>query len=216
MPKIVVLWSDVVVLATLALLVLYGWRIHASVNLRATWLKVLRDRAAFCSAVVLLLFFAVAVIDSFHFRRALADAPSAGAQQRQAYGTRTESLLDVLLAHQVEGRETSYSAPLAIRGFTKDSVDVGGRIERIYPRLAHGGEQLTDESQWRPDRRYRAIEESVEVGGVLLRTGVGGGKAVSIEARPASRAGAYGVRPGRSTAARPSPAGRGSSGIADK
>jgi peptide/nickel transport system permease protein len=155
-PKIVILWSDVVVLATLLLLVLYGFRIRASANLRATWLKVLRDRAAICSAVVLVLFFAVAVIDSFHFRRALADAPSAGAQQRQAYSTRTDSLLDVLLARQLEGRETSYSAPLAIRGFTKDTVEVDGKIERTYPRLAHGGEQLKDESQWLPDLLQRA------------------------------------------------------------
>jgi len=159
LPKIVILWSDVVVLATLVLLVFYGFRIRASSNLRATWLKVLRDRAAICSGVVLVLFFAVAVIDSIHFRRALADAPSAGAQQRQAYSTRTESLLDVALARQVAGRETSYSAPLAIRGFTKDSVEVGGQIERTYPRLAHGGEQLKDESQWLAD--------------VLQRTGVG-------------------------------------------
>ena len=76
LPKIVVLWSDGVVLATLALLVFYGFRIRASVNLRATWLKVLRDRAAICSGVLLVIFFAVAVIDSFHFRRALVDAPS--------------------------------------------------------------------------------------------------------------------------------------------
>ena len=156
MPKIVLLWSDGVVLATLVLLVLYGMRVRTSANLRATWLKVLRDRAAICSAVVLVLFFAVALVDSLHFRRALADAPSAGVQQRQAYGTRTESLLDVLLARQLEGRETSYSAPLAIRGFTKDSVEVGGQIERTYPRLAHGGEQLKDESQWLPDVVRRA------------------------------------------------------------
>ena len=157
LPKIVVLWSDVVVLVSLGLLVFYGLRIRASRNLRATWLKVLRDRAAICSSVVLLLFFAVAVIDSLHFRRALADAPSAGAQQRQAYGTRTESLLDVLLARQVAGRETSYSAPLAIRGFTKDSVAVNGQIARTYPRLAHGGERLKDESLWLVDVVTRAF-----------------------------------------------------------
>jgi peptide/nickel transport system permease protein len=149
--KIVILWSDVIVLATLLLIVLYGFRIRASTNLRATWLKVLRDRAAICSGVVLLLFFAVAVLDSLHFRRALADAPSAGAQQRQAYSTRTESGLDVLLARLIAGRETSYSAPLAIRGFTKNSVEVGGKIERVYPRLLYGGEQLKEESQWLPD-----------------------------------------------------------------
>lgn len=156
LPKIVILWSDVVVLATLVLLLLYGWRVRAGSHLRATWLKVLRDRAAICASVVLLLFFAVAVIDSVHFRRALADAPSAGVRQQQAYSTRTESLLDVLLARQVAGRETSYSAPLAVRGFTKDSVSVGGQIERTYPRLSHGGERLTSESQWLTDVLQRA------------------------------------------------------------
>jgi peptide/nickel transport system permease protein len=118
---------------------------------------VMRDRAALCAGVVLVLFFAVAVIDSLHFRRALDDAPSAGAQQRQAYGTRTESLLDVTLARQIDGRETSYSAPLATRGFTKDSVDVNGQIERIHPRLLHGGERLKDESQWLADVLQRGF-----------------------------------------------------------
>ena len=167
LPKIVILWSDVVVLATLVLLVLYGWRVRAGSNLRATWLKVLRDRAAICASVVLLLFFAVAVVDSLHFRRALADAPSAGARQQQAYSTRTESLLDVLLARQIAGRETSYSAPLAVRGFTKDSVEVGGQIERIYPRLSHGGERLTSESQWFADVLQRS---AIGLAGGVLAT----------------------------------------------
>ena len=134
-PKFVLLWSDGVVLLTFVLLIVYAFKVRASVNLRATWLKVLRDSAAICSAVVLVLFFAVALADSLHFRRALADVAGAGARQAQAYSTRTESLLDVALARQVAGRETSYSAPLAIRAFTKDSVEVGGQIVRTYPRL---------------------------------------------------------------------------------
>ncbi|HEY4067073.1 MAG TPA: ABC transporter permease [Burkholderiaceae bacterium] len=147
MPKIVVLWSDVVVIALLVLAIAYGWRIRGSKNLRATWLKVLRDRTAICSAVVLVLFFAVALVDSLHFRRALASTASAGANQAQAYSTRTESLLDVALAREVASRETSYSAPLAMRGFTKESVDVGGQVQRIYPRLKFGGEMLSDDAQ---------------------------------------------------------------------
>ncbi len=153
MPKLEILWSDIVVIATLLLLIAYAWRVRRSAARRATWLKVLRDRAAMCSAVVLLLFFGVAVIDSLHFRRALDSA----AGQAQAYGTRTESLLDVLLARQVEGRETSYSAPLAMRGLTKDTVDVNGRLERTYPRLAFGGEQLADDSQWAGDVMRRGL-----------------------------------------------------------
>jgi len=155
--KIVVLWSDVVVIATLLMLIAYAWRIHGSPNLRATWMKVLRDRAAICASVVLVLFFAVAVVDSLHFRRVLSQAASAGADQAQAYGTRTESLLDVLLERQVAGRETSYSAPLAMHGFTKDSVDVNGQIERTYPRLKYGGEMLSDDTQWRGDVTRMAL-----------------------------------------------------------
>ncbi len=164
MPKIVLLWSDGVVLGTLLALVVYGLRIARSDTLKATWLKVLRDRAAMCSAVVLALFFAVALVDSVHFRRALAAAPSAGVQQVQAYATRTESLLDLLLARQIAGRETSYSAPLAMRGFTKDSIEVDGRIQRIHPRLQHGGERLRDESEWLPDLLAR--------GGIGLALGI--------------------------------------------
>ena len=157
MPKFVLLWSDVVVLLSVVLLALYVLRVRRSVNLRATWRKVMRDSAALCSAVVVLLFFAVAVFDSLHFRRALADAPIPGAQQRQAYSTRTESLLDVLLARQLEGRETSYSAPLAMRGFTKDTVEVAGKSERIHPRLLHGGERLADDSQRAGDVALRSL-----------------------------------------------------------
>ncbi len=157
MPKIVVLWSDVVVIATLLLLLLYAVRVRGSQNLRATWMQVVRDPAALCSAVVLVLFFAVAVVDSLHFRRALGDVPAAGSAQAQAYATRTESLLDVLLARQLAGRETSYSAPLAIRAFTKDSVEVAGNTERIYPRLLYGGKSLTEDSEWAGDVWRRSL-----------------------------------------------------------
>lgn len=189
LPKFVLLWSDVVVITTLLLLVAYGWRVHASRNLRATWRKVLQDRTAICSAVVLLLFFAVAVVDSLHFRRALpasvaaGTAGNAGAPQRQAYATRTESLLDVFMTRQVAGRETSYSAPLAIRGFTKDAVEVNGKIERINPRLRHAGEQLGDDAQWLPDVLSRA---ALGLGaGVLAALGCAAGMAfVSTQATP--------------------------------
>jgi len=165
-PKVVLLWTDVVVLVSLLLALAYVLRVRASPNLRATWMKVWRDTPAICSAVVLLLFFAVAVVDSVHFRRAL---PASGAQQEQAYGTRTESLLDVLLARQIAGRESSYSAPLAMRGFTKDSVEVNGRLQRTYPRLSYGGERLSDEAQWLGDvMRLSLIGLAVGLSAALL------------------------------------------------
>ena len=156
MPKFVLLWSDAVVVVSFLLMLWYGFIVRASRNRRIIWRKVFRDPASMCSAVVLVLFFAVALIDSVHFRRALADVASAGANQRQAFDTRTESTLDLLLARQVSGREISYSAPLAIRSLTKVSVDIGdGKTERTYPRLLHGGDRLTADSQWAADLRFR-------------------------------------------------------------
>ena len=117
MPKPVILWSDVVVIATLVLVAWYAWRVHASATLRQTWLKVLRDPAAMASALVLTLFFAVAVVDSVHFRRALARAPDAAGQDPH----------------------------------------VQGQLVREFPRLAYGGAQLAEDSQWLADLAWRAL-----------------------------------------------------------
>ncbi len=74
-----------------------------------------------------------------------------------AYDTRTRSLLDALLSDLVEAREATYSRPLAFVGFTKDSVQVGGEVKRVAPRLVHGGSHLQDpETEWLPDVLQRA------------------------------------------------------------
>ena len=140
LPKWVLLWSDMVVLLFAVALLLYGWRVRVNVSRRRDWLKVFRQPAALCSAVVLAVFLLVAVADSLHFRRAL---PSAGgAHAAQAYSTHVESCLDLLLAPLARSREVTYSAPLASRAFAK--VTVG--TERVFPRLLHGGSHLNDDA----------------------------------------------------------------------
>ena len=146
MPKIVFLWSDVVVMLLMLALFVYIWRVRRSVNLRVTWHKVMRDPAALCSAVILIVFLCIAVVDSLHYRRALDAAAGIRGQQTQAYSTRTESLLDAILAGRVAGRETSYSSPLDTRALNKDTREVGGKPQRIYPRLLFGGAHLKDDA----------------------------------------------------------------------
>jgi peptide/nickel transport system permease protein len=146
MPKIVFLWTDVVVMLLLLALLVYVWRMRGSANMRQTWHKVFRDPAALCSAVILAVFLSVAAVDSLHYRGALAAAAGSGGQQAQAYSTRTESLLDALLAGRVAGRETSYSAPMATRALNKDTREIDGQPQRIYPRLLFGGAQLKDDA----------------------------------------------------------------------
>jgi hypothetical protein len=85
--KFVLLWTDVALWLLFAALGATAGACAARRNLRATWRKVLRDPAALCSAVVLLLFLGHA-LDSVHFRRAAAVAAGQAAG-KVFYDTRT-------------------------------------------------------------------------------------------------------------------------------
>jgi peptide/nickel transport system permease protein len=162
--KIVVLWTDAALWAMFAALVGYIVHVRRDANLRATWLKVGHDHAAVAAGVVLLMFVVVAMLDSVHFRRALAPAPGS---TQVFYETRTESLLDVVLSRQIAMRETTYSNPLAVRGHTKESFDENGQTVRDFPRLAFGGAHLQDPArEWAGDVAARAALGLA--GGVLV------------------------------------------------
>ncbi len=169
--KFVFLWTDIALYALAAAAIFYVWRIRHQPNAKITWLKVLRDPAALSAAAILLAFVAVAALDSVHFRRALATAPNARADAPVYYGTRTESLLDLALARQIEMREISWSAPLAARSYAKESVEkTDGDVKREYPRLAYGGAHLQDaERDWAGDVAGRTFKGLL---GGLLAFGV--------------------------------------------
>ncbi len=157
MPKFVLLWTDAAVWLLLAALLAYGWHVMRRPNLRANWRKVFGDAPALASSVVLLACLLVTLADSLHYRSLL--PPAAGAPAGSvAYDTRTRSLMDGLLARLVESRETTYSRPLAYVSFTKESIDREGRVERVAPRLLHGGAHLSDPAaQWAGDLAMRAV-----------------------------------------------------------
>ncbi len=167
MPKIVFLWTDVVLWAMVLALAVYLWRVSCAPTLRATWGKVLRDPTGLCAGVVLAAFALVTLVDSVHFRRALPPAPGSPANAPVYYATSTESLLDLVLARPIGMRESNYSSPLATRGFTKEAVQVNGEIRREHPRLQHGGAHLIEpERQWAGDVAIRASTGAA--GGVLF------------------------------------------------
>ncbi len=157
--RFVILWTDIALWAMFAALAFYVIHVRRNANLLATWRKVAHDHAALSAGVVLLLFMAVTMLDSVHFRRAL--APSAGSTQ-VFYDTHTESLLDVVLSRQIGMRETTYSSPLATHGHTKESIEVNGQSMRDFPRLTHGGAHLKDaEREWARDVTLRALGGAV-------------------------------------------------------
>jgi peptide/nickel transport system permease protein len=156
MPKFVLLWTDVSMWLLLAAVAGYVVHVLRNPNLASTWRRVFRDAAALSSSVILVLCLGITLLDSVHYRARLPPAPGvAGAAP--AYEARTRSLLDAVLADLVAGRETTYSLPLAVVSFTKDSVEVGGKVERVAPRLQHGGRHLADPARDHgPDLLQRA------------------------------------------------------------
>jgi peptide/nickel transport system permease protein len=151
--KLVFLWTDVALYALAVGLAAYVWHVRRQPTLQANWKKVMLDPAAMSAGVLLVLFGLITALDSVHFRRAL---PPQGGQVY--YDTRTVSLLDVVLARQIEMREATYSAPLGTHGISKESVSVGGQTTREYPRLKFGGAHLQDPAkEWSGDVMKRVV-----------------------------------------------------------
>ena len=152
--KIVFLWTDVVMLLVLAATLLYAWKVARTPHLAATWRRAFARPSGAAAATVLALFLVIGLADSLHYRPLLVSAPG----NAPAYAPETRSLLDVLLAHEAEGKERSYSAPLAYVAHEKEAVNEGGETRRIYPRLVNAGLHLQDpEHDWAGDVTRRTL-----------------------------------------------------------
>ena len=171
MPKIIFLWTDLALFALLLAVLGYAWQVSRSPALRATWARVARNTPAMCSAVVLLVFVVIGLLDSLHYQPRLppvADATNAttatGAIATIAaapiYAPKVVSVLDALLEDTAFARpEKTYSAPLAWLQFTKESIlQDGGEPRRDFPRLRFGGKHLTaPDAQWGTDISKRLL-----------------------------------------------------------
>jgi len=150
-PKFVLLWTDASIWLLLAALVAYGVMVLRKPQWAANWGKVFRDAPALASSLVLLLCLGVTLLDSVHYRARLPAAEGL-ASAAPAYEARTRSLLDALLSDLVDARESTYSRPLAYVGFTKESLLIGGEVQRVAPRLQFGGAHLQNPAaNWLPD-----------------------------------------------------------------
>jgi len=145
MPKFVFLWTDIALWLMVAGALAYVWHVRRSPNLRATWARVARDTPAMCSAVILVAFSVVGLLDSVHYRPLLPPAPGAAADAPPVYAPAVRSALDGLLAGTVLTRpEKTYSEPLAAHQFTKETMLVDDKPVRDFPRLRGAALHLTD------------------------------------------------------------------------
>ena len=181
MPKIIFLWTDVALFALLLAVLAYAWHVSRSPALRATWARVARNTPAMCSAVVLLVFVVIGLLDSLHYQPRLPPvvtsssttsataSPGAGTAAKTSsattatapiYAPKVKSLLDALLEDTAFARpEKTYSAPLAWLQYTKESIlQEGGEPRRDFPRLRFGGKHLTaPDEQWGADVTKRLL-----------------------------------------------------------
>ncbi len=146
--KWVVLWTDALVFALIAIIVAGGWLIKSKPYLLAPWRQVLKSRIAAAALVILLGYVAIGLLDSIHFREPL--PPQEGSTEVH-YSPQALSVLDKLLTPIRVQTGKSYSAPFATHLFSKENIELAdGSNVRDYPRLQYGGahlQALEDKSQ---------------------------------------------------------------------
>ncbi len=181
--KWVLLWTDASIWLMVALAVAYALWARRQPNQAANWRRVFQSPSAMASAVVLLVFLGITLLDSVHYRRALPASPGAvGAagsvvNGAVAHESRTRSLLEGWLDELVQGREATYSMPLAYESFTKESgLGADGQVQRQAPRLKLGGAPLVSPAQqWGADVATRAATGAAigaVLGGLICALGV--------------------------------------------
>ena len=119
----VILWSDVLIWLLFFAAIVLGWLSARNPLWRTAWQRVGRSRAGMASATVLLVFVAIGLLDSLHFRPRLEDdagqSGSATARQPVAYAVEVLSVLDVIATPLRTRNEKTYSEPLATRAYAK-------------------------------------------------------------------------------------------------
>jgi peptide/nickel transport system permease protein len=161
MPKFVFLWTDIFVFGLVLAVLFYALRVRRSASLQSAWRSIARTPSAMCAAVVLGSFLLLGVLDSVHYRPMLPPVKAAADTKADAapvYSPVLRSALDDLLSlTQLSKRENTYSAPLALRQFTKETELINGQPVRDYPRLKHAGLQLQAEGDRMADIYQRLL-----------------------------------------------------------
>jgi len=158
------LWTDILIYVLLAVVIAFIIIARRREHLRAPWREVMRSKMAMGCLVVLLAYLAVGLLDSIHFRPALAGAGNG----RVDYSTEVLSVLDLAAAPLRSRVEKTYSAPFAAYSYARETVTrPDGTQVREFPRLQFGGAHLQDPAAERGrDILLRSLR-ALLVGGII-------------------------------------------------
>jgi peptide/nickel transport system permease protein len=147
------LWTDRLIFLLIGSIVAFVIYTLRHEHLRVPWRQVARRPMAMAALVVLLVYVAVGLMDSIHYKPRL----TGGADSETVYSNEVLSLLDAVAKPLRSRVEKTYSAPLAMQAHTMETVEYpDGRRVREYPRLLHGGAHLQDPAERAGDILSRA------------------------------------------------------------
>ncbi|MDH4101749.1 MAG: ABC transporter permease [Nitrospirota bacterium] len=143
--KPVILFTDIIVFAVTGFAVYFLVASRRGGEAARAWGEIKKSKVALISLLILSAYLGVALVDSIRYRDAMTD--EGGAERvidgAIVYEPQALSILDRALGGLSARAEKSYSAPLADRLFTKETVtDDLGRTRRDYPALNYPGAHL--------------------------------------------------------------------------
>ena len=133
--KPVILWSDALFFLLIAVAIAGAWWGRRQDQLRVGWRRVFATRRSQVAAAVLVVFLAIGLVDSLHYRSRLPAEPG----KPPAHSVEVLSALDALLMPLKSNTEKTYSEPLATHLFAKETLEEGSRD---FPALKHPGTHL--------------------------------------------------------------------------
>lgn len=155
--KFILLWSDALVFFLVFALTAFFVSLRKDPQTRERWSQVFSSKLGMIAFVVIASYVLAALLDSIHFRRALAPEPGQDPDQ-VFYDNRVTSLLDLGLGEMGSRQERTYSAPFAIRSFEKENMqDADGIAIRDFPRLKYGGAHLEREEEQFGDIAWNSL-----------------------------------------------------------
>ncbi|MBD3754272.1 MAG: ABC transporter permease [Gammaproteobacteria bacterium] len=123
--SLTLLWTDGLIWGLVVALLVWGRIVSGSVQVRRQWMQVFESKVAMVSAIVLLFYVLLALLDSIHFT-----------QQEAGHGL--QSVLDTVLAHLASVQERTYSAPFALTEYNRTLQTLeDGTVAMVYQPLQH-------------------------------------------------------------------------------
>jgi peptide/nickel transport system permease protein len=155
----VFLWTDILIFLLLALILFGILYTVKRPHLISPWKAVFKRKRGVIAFIILLSYFSIGLLDSFHFRYAI---ESDNISQEQHYSVEVRSILDVLTTGLTASPEKTYSAPFATRLFVKEMItDEQGHIHFETPRL-EAGKHLKSESDKHTDIKMRILDNTIK------------------------------------------------------